>query len=59
MAQDHFQLYYVSVIVRLTSIPLWVSGFTEGQGPVFYSIMAHVYTYSIIKKQTTVSKNML
>ena len=36
-------LYYVSAIVRLTSIPFWVSGFTEGQGLVFYSIMTHVY----------------
>ena len=34
----HALLYYVSAIVRLTSIPFWVSGFTEGQGLVFYSI---------------------
>ena len=36
-------LYYISAIVRLTSIPFWVSGFTEGQGLVFYSIMTRVY----------------
>ena len=38
-------LYYVSAIVRLTSIPFWVSGFTKGQGLIFYSIMTHVYAY--------------
>ena len=39
----HISLYYVSAIVRLTSIPFWVSGYTEGYGLVFYSIMTHVY----------------
>ena len=42
-------LYYVSAIARLTSIPLWVLGYIEGQGLVLYRVMTNVYAYHLIK----------